>query len=129
MARLSALGEKIAAYQKPIDAYQFEKIGEREYALTLHQEVAKTFKTSPHVALANRLAICEDISNGQKITSFRVWGYLPTYQKKRILLYEGKTVGHKVICHFGAIRASKYVVEVTSADGIPNICDMKAYFV
>ena len=129
MARLSELGEKIAAYKKPLDIYSFEKISEREYVLSLPEECAQSFKVSPRVGLANRLAICEDISDGQKIFSFRVWAYLPSYQRKRILLYEGRTIGHKVICQFGAIRASKYLIEITSFDGTPKLCDAKAYFV
>ena len=70
----------------------------------------------------------EDLTNGQKISSFRIYGYLPHYKHKRVLLFEGRTVGHKVFCRFNAIRASKFEVEICGSEGAA-LADVKAYFV
>ena len=73
--------------------------------------------------------LCEDLTQGQSITSFRVYGYLPAYQKVKILLFEGKTVGHKIYCRFSPLRVSQFEVEVTGHDGDYTITDMQAYYV
>jgi hypothetical protein len=71
----------------------------------------------------------EDLTDGQSIRSFRIYGYLPHYQKKKVLLFEGHTVGHKVLCRFPAIRCSKFEVVITDHDGDYALTDIKAYFV
>lgn len=57
--------------------------------------------------LCSCVVLREDIAEGQGIEDFEIWGYLPVYWTKKVLLYCGKTVGHKVICCFPALRASK----------------------
>jgi hypothetical protein len=71
----------------------------------------------------------EDLSRGQSIRSFRIYGYLPNYQQKKILLFEGRTVGHKVYCRFGALRCSKFEVEITSHDGEYALTEIKAFYI
>ncbi len=79
--------------------------------------------------LSNALVITEDLKNGQKITSFSVYAYLPVYEHKKVQVFEGKTVGHKVICKFSPLRASKYEVVINSSDGEHTLTDIKAYYV
>ena len=78
--------------------------------------------------LTNCVVIKEDLSNGQKVESFSVYGYLPGYRHKKILLFEGKTIGHKVICKFSPLRCSKYEIVINSADKDYKIKDIKAYY-
>lgn len=92
-------------------------------------EDKQEWKKPLHERLSNCIMLKEDISNGQSITSFKIYAYLPVYKKKRILVYEGRTVGHKVYCKFGAIRASKYEIEITGHDGEYRLTDVKAFFV
>ena len=79
--------------------------------------------------LINCLVIREDLAKGQAIESFKIYGYLPLYRHKRVLLYEGKTIGHKAICLFPALRASKFDIVVESSGGEHALRDVKAYFV
>ena len=79
--------------------------------------------------LSNALVISEDLTNGQKITSFSIYAYLPHYKSKKIQVFEGKTVGHKVFCKFSPIRASKYEVIINSSNGEYQIKDIKAFWV
>ena len=53
---------------------------------------------------------------------------MPCYREKHIQIFEGKSVGHKLICHFGAIRATKILVEITESDGEHKITDINAYY-
>ena len=128
--RLLELGEKIRAYQTPVtELLPMEQTGEKEYSIEIPEEKKQMWKVTPSVGLANRIVLMEDLTDGQAITSFRLYAHLPAYQKKKLLIYEGRTVGHKLICPFGAIRGSKYTLEITGATGIPKLRDMKAYFV
>ena len=130
VARLAELGERIrSSYKTPLPYEPFVREGD---VLTMeHSErSAPDFKTVP---LASRLSNClmlkEDLTKGQSITSFRVYGYLPAYQKVKILLFEGRTVGHKVYCRFSPMRVSKFEVEITGHDGDYTVTDMQAYYV
>lgn len=128
--RLSELGEKIRAYKTPVtELLPMEQTGENEYSISIPDDQRLMWKLTPNIGLANRIVLMEDLTDGQAITSFKLYAYLPAYQKKKLLIYEGRTVGHRMICPFGAVRGSKYTVEITSADGTPKLLDMKAYFV
>ena len=129
VARLWELGDRIReAFGTPLDYTEPVQNG-NVYTVT-HNELASPDWKHPHKRkLANCIMLKEDLSLGQKITSFRIWGYLPIYQKKKILLFEGRTVGHKVLCRFGAIRCSKYEVEITGSEGECKLTDVKAYYI
>ena len=128
--RLSELGERIRAYQTPVtELLPMERTGENEYSIAVPDGQKAMWKVTPAVGLANRIVLMEDLTDGQAVTSFRLYAYLPSYQKKKILIYEGRTIGHKLICPFGAIRGSKYVLEITGAVREPRLHDMKAYLV
>ena len=127
--RILELGERIrSAYGTPLPYGNLEKNGD-EHTVT-HSLFATREWKMPHAEhLTNCVCISEDIENGQSISAFRIWANLPIYDKKRVLLYEGRTVGHKVFCHFPAIRASKLTVEVTQHSGDYKLRDVKAHYV
>ena len=127
--RVLELGEKIrAAYGKPLGYSKPVKEG-NTYTVT-HNEVGNSDWEHPSAEkLSNTLVISEDITEGQKITSFSVFAYLPNYRKVKIQVFEGKTVGHKIFCKFAAIRASKFEIVINSSDGEHKIKDIKAYYV
>lgn len=127
--RLFELAEKIREYNTPIELSDLTQTGENEYSISVPENKLQEWKDTPSVGLANRIVLKEDMTEGQSIKAFRIYAHLPVYQKKRILLYEGRTVGHKLICPFGTIRGVKYTVEITEADGTPRLSDMKAYFI
>jgi hypothetical protein len=79
--------------------------------------------------LVNTVVLSEDLTEGQSIQEFKVYAHLPCYNKKRILVFCGKTIGHKLICRFPTVNTPKLTVEITASDGEYKIRDMKAYFV
>ncbi len=127
--RFLALGERIRnTYGRPLDFTAPEKDGDT-YTIA-HKGVSDPDWYMPYEdRLSNAVVIREDLTDGQKITSFSVYAYLPRNQQRKILVFEGKTVGHKVFCKFGAIRATKYEVVVNSSDGEHKIKDIKAVYV
>lgn len=128
-ARLAELGARIRdSYGTPAHFGAPAKCGD-EYTIT-HLDVETDDWKLPHrERLVNCLMLKEDLTNGQSVTSFNIYAHLPEYRHKRILLFSGKTIGHKVYCKFSPLRASKLTVEITGHDGDYAISDMKAFFV
>ena len=127
--RILELAKRIkAAYDKPASFTEPEKDGD-VYTLT-HTEKnnAEYWETPYEEALSNCVMIKEDLTNGQSVESFSVYAYLPCYRHKKILVFEGKTIGHKVLCKFSPLRASKYEVVINSYSGDYAIKDIKVFY-
>ena len=126
--RILALGERIRdSFGTPLAYTEPVKDG-HIYTMT-HEELSADWDLPKESRLSNCLMLKEDLSKGQSIRSFRIYGYLPNYRKKKILLFEGRTVGHKVYCRFGALRCSKFEVEITDFDGPYELKAIKAFYI
>lgn len=125
--RISELGDRIKqSYGTPVSFGEVQKDGD-VYTL-VHTAVGTPEWNMPYEShLSNCLMIMEDLTNGQSVESFSVYGYLPEYRHKKILLFEGRTIGHKVLCKFGALRCSKFEVVINSHSGDYKIRDIKAF--
>jgi alpha-L-fucosidase len=127
--RFLALGKRIrASYGQPLDFSAPVKEGDI-YIITHKEMDEPSWEMPTENHLSNTIVISEDLTNGQKISSFSVYAYLPHYKKKKIQVFEGKTVGHKVFCKFSPIRATKYEVVINASDGEHRITDIKAFYV
>ena len=128
-ANLLALGARIrASYGTPLPFTSPVRDGDT-YTVT-HQETDSPDWFIPRTSrLSNCLVIEEDLSDGQAVASFEIYGYLPHYQKVKILLFTGRTVGHKVICKFSALRCPKYEVVIKESRGEHKIKDIKVFYV
>ncbi len=78
--------------------------------------------------LVNRVVIREDLREGESVRAFRVYAQLPGHSGESVCVYQGETIGHKVICLFPAIRTGKLAVEIVNAEGETRLRDMRAYF-
>ena len=87
-----------------------------------------TVQASRGPVLVNRLAVMEDISRGDAVRAFRILCRLPGYSGTDICVYQGKTVGHKAICVFPAIRTAKITVEITGASRPARIRAINVYW-
>ncbi len=127
--RILKLGERIKeAYGEPMPFTEPTKDGD-VYTI-VHNEVNEPdWKMPKEERLSNCIMIKEDLTNGQSVESFSIYGYLPNYKHKKILLFEGKTIGHKVLCKFSALRCSKYEVVINQHNGDYAIKDIKAFYV
>lgn len=127
--RLLELGEKIrASYSKPLGYTEAIKT-ENAYTMEHKDKDKAEWNTARESDLSNTLVLCEDLTEGQKIFSFSVYAYLPYYKHKKILLFEGKTIGHKQICRFSPLRASKFEIVLNEYEKNARISDIKAYYV
>ena len=127
--RILELGERIkASYGKAANFEEFTKDGDT-YTMTYNEPNIENWRLPLEDRLTNCIVLKEDLTNGQKVESFSIYGYLPGYRHKKILLFEGKTIGHKVICKFSALRASKYEIVINSYSGDYTIKDIKAFYV
>ena len=125
--QLLELGKRIKEnYSEPLDFTEPQKDGD-VYTLG-NNNVAKPDWMMPlESRLSNCVCIQEDLTNGQSVESFSVYGYLPEYRHKKILLFEGKTIGHKVLCKFSPLRASKYEIVINEHSGDYTIKDNSCY--
>ncbi len=129
-AVLQKLGKKIRdSFSTPLDFSKAER-KDNSYEIT-HKDYGNKEKwvVPDKKYLSNCLVIKEDLTKGQSVFGFKVYAYLPWYQHVKVLVYEGRTIGHKAICTFNALRASKYEVEITDSDGEFNLTDIKAYYI
>ena len=78
--------------------------------------------------LVDTVEICEDITNGGAVRSFRLIARMP-YCGRECCIFESSTIGHKRICRFPAVLTSKLTLEITEADGEATITSMKAFYV
>ena len=131
VSRVLELGERIReTFKSPLPYTDPSKNGD-EYTM-LHKDFlsAPDWWMNPKAdRLSNCLVIEEDLTNGQSVESFSVYGYMPQDSHEKILLFEGRTIGHKLICRFGAMRCSKYEIVINKYSGEHKIKNIKAYFV
>ena len=128
-SRLLELGEKIKSLYASKRNYSAPTRDGNVYTL-IHNEVScEDWKIPSKSRLVNCMSIKEDLTNGQKIESFRIYAYLPYYKHKKILVFEGRTVGHRKLCRFPAVRASKFELEITEFQGDHEIKEIEALFI
>jgi alpha-L-fucosidase len=128
-ARILELGERIKKnYSNPL---KFSGVIQDGNTFTIANKDCDIFFATKNTTfeIVNTVVIEEDLTEGQSIKSFNLYAHLPYDRLSRILVYIGKTVGHKLICRFPAIRSPKITMEVTESDGTVVVKDMKAYFV
>lgn len=77
--------------------------------------------------LVDTVIIEEDIAEGQTIEEFRIMAALPICRKAKICVFYGKTIGHKAICHFPAIKTAEISVEIIKSSGEAKIKSVKAF--
>ena len=116
-------GSPIAAFGQPVQE------GENTWSIQTETfSPGEENAAPPRPQLVNRLILSEDLMTGAAARAFRVYFHLPRYRKNRICAYIGETIGHKAICVFPTIRTEKITVEITDAQGTPQLLDMKAYY-
>ena len=128
--RVHELGEKIRAnYTTPLGFSPVYAEGENAYSIS-HKEYEEASGGRRKLSkLVNTVVLSEDLTEGQGIRSFRIYAHLPCYNHKRILIFNGSTVGHKLICRFPAINTPKITVEITDFDEGYRLLDAQAYYV
>lgn len=127
--RLLELGRRIrSAYGTPLAYSPVEQQGD-VYTIT-HNDLGPVWDAVPRSEhLSNTLVLEEDLTGGAAVESFRIYAYLPDNRHKKILVFQGSTIGHKLICRFSAMRASRYEVEITACSKPHALKAIRAYYV
>lgn len=129
-ARMRELGEKIkASYSTPVDFSPMIKAEGDTYSIATEGFDPSTWGARDKARLVNTLVIEENLCDGQSVQEFKVYAHLPAYNSTRILVFNGNTIGHKLICRFPTVNTPRLTLEITSSDGAHRIKNMKAYFV
>ena len=127
--RLLELGEKIKALYASERSYTLPQKDNNTYTIVHNDVNDPDWRIPSKSRLVNCISIKEDLTNGQKIESFRIYAYLPYYKHKKILVFEGRTVGHRKLCRFPAVRASKFEIEITAFESEHTLKEIKAFFI
>ena len=128
--RVRELGEKIrSAYGTPIGFETVRQEDERTYSIETKGFDPQKYSQRNLARLVNTVVIEEDLSEGQAVKSFKIYAHLPAYNFKRILVFKGSTVGHKLICRFPSVNTPKLTVEIDDCDGACKIKNVSAYLV
>ena len=130
--RLRELAQKIReAYGTPIDFEEMQRDGEQSYSIASKGFEPKGYSQCGRALarLVNTVVIEEDLSEGQSVNDFEVYAHLPVYSSKRILVFKGSTIGHKLICRFPTVNTPKLTLEIGNCDGTCKIKNMSAYLV
>jgi alpha-L-fucosidase len=77
--------------------------------------------------LIDHAVLCENIREGQRVQRFTL-SAKPYPYGDPIVLYEGRTIGHKAICRFPAIRTSEVTVEITECEGGCALDDVQLFY-
>lgn len=78
--------------------------------------------------LVDHAVITENMVEGQSIKKFSIY-VKPYAGDQEICVYEGKTIGHKVICKFPSIMLSKCIVEIEQSEGPYLIDNIKLFHI
>lgn len=76
-------------------------------------------------AVINTLLLAEDISQGQRVESFKIEALI---NNKWHYLTEGTTIGYKRLLRFSDCTPSKIRVTITSSRSTAHLCDIGAYY-
>ena len=129
--RLSEFGSEIARlYGRDLGFEKAEKAGENLFISEYSPRRLKLYKETEQLPLVSAAAIQEDVSEGQRVSSWKLYARLPSLEPAtaiRLLVAQGDTVGHKAIIRFPALRTARLELETTSREGEAVITDIKAY--
>ncbi len=100
--RFLALGKRIrVSYGQPLDFSAPVKEGDT-YIITHKEMDEPSWEMPTENHLSNTIVISEDLTNGQKITSFSVYAYLPHYKKKKYRYLREKRLDTR--CSVNSVR-------------------------
>lgn len=118
-ARLIEFGEKIKSmFGKSIAGLEQTVKNGDVYTIDLKENT-----------LVNHVILEEKMNDGEKIESFEIYVYpYPYYGNGTILVYSGKTVGHKHICRFPAVRAEKTEIVINKGKAEYELKNIGVYY-
>jgi alpha-L-fucosidase len=77
--------------------------------------------------LVDHVILQEDLRSGERIRRFAIETWPAPSSGMPIVVYEGRSVGHKAICRFPPVRASAVRLSVLEADGPVRLRCVKLY--
>ncbi len=118
-ARLVEFGEKIKSmFGKSIAGLEQTVKNGDVYTIDLKENT-----------LVNHVILEEKISDGEEIESFEIAVYpYPYHGNGAILVYSGKTVGHKHICRFPTVRTEKIEIVINKSKPNYELKDINVYY-
>jgi alpha-L-fucosidase len=117
-------------YKYPLNFEKLKQESDCIYSIEYSDETQELIGTDSNIPLVRSVIIEEDLSSGDSVTRFRLYSHSPGINPLRdtkFCIYTGETIGHKFICRFPAVRASKISLGIVEHDGEFKIKNMKAF--
>ncbi len=98
--------------------------------ITYSDETQRKIGANPNIPPVKRVVLEEDVSQGQKIRRFKLYAHIPSVNPVcavRFCVFQGETVGHKLIIRLPDIRTAMLDLEIEDSEGEAAICGFKAY--
>ena len=120
--RILEFGEEIRRrYDTPVEGFgEITPEKEKENEFFIERQGAE---------LLNCVTLSEDLTDGESVIEYEIYGLLPLYRHDIVCLYRGKNIGHKAICRFPTVRTQKVILKIKDSNGEYKISDMKAYYI
>ena len=77
-----------------------------------------------------RIVLEEDVSQGQRVKRFKLYAHIPSINPvcaTRFCVFDGETIGHKLIIRLPDIRTAMLDLEILESDGEAQISAFRAY--
>ena len=132
MKRLTEFRAEIdRRYGCPVNFDPVAQENDNTFSVTLNAHNCTEIELDNYMEECTAAIISEDVTKGQKVTSFKLFAHAPSLPPARdflVCVAQGGTIGHKRICRFPAIRACKFTLEVTTEKGAKAVIrDIKIY--
>ena len=82
----------------------------------------------PQDTLVNHVVLKEDICQSEQVKQFQIKAY-PFAYGDPIVVYEGHTIGHKVICQFPTIRTQKIELVIQKSSAPETIKSIELFYI
>ncbi len=128
--RLSEFGralDNLYAHALPFDE-PLESEG--TLSITYSEKTQRALGQNSAIPPVRRVVLAEDVGDGQKVKRFKLYAHIPSINPvcaERVCVFEGETIGHKLIVRLPDIRTAMIDLNILESDGEAKICDFKAY--
>lgn len=86
-----------------------------------------TAALDPKGTLVDHVVLEESLDSGEHIEKFRIYAY-PSGYGKRVLVYEGYTIGHKHICSFPTVYTNRLDIVIEEENAPHTMKNIQVYY-
>ena len=130
LKRLEEFGEALnELYRAPLP-FEAPVCADGMLRIAYSDETQRSLGQNIRIPPVKRVVLGEDVSQGQCVRRFRLYAHIPSINPicaTRFCVFDGTTIGHKLIIRLPDIRSAMFDLEIIESDGEARISEFKAY--